>query len=121
MTKKKELRIPDYLRHMLHAITQIETYAAGVDQTAFYENALLQDAIIRNLEIIGEAANNILGLDSAFDEKHPDMALKAAYGMRNSLSHGYFTVDPILVWGTIQSDIPALKAQVMNALKDYRS
>ncbi len=119
MTNKKDLRIPDYLRHILQAITQIETYAAGVDQTDFFISPLLQDAIIRNIEIIGEAANNILRLDGEFDKKYPDMELKAAYATRNSLSHGYFLVDPILVWGTIQNDIPILKRQVVDVLKNY--
>jgi uncharacterized protein with HEPN domain len=119
MTAKQELRIPDYRQHMLEAITRIEAYSAGVDEPAFFESGLLQDAIIRNLEVIGEAANNILGLDGEFDKKHPDMALKAAYGMRNSLSHGYFQVDPVLVWGTLKVDIPEMKKQVLDALKNY--
>jgi uncharacterized protein with HEPN domain len=58
-------------------------------------------------------------LDSGFDKKYPDLALKAAYGMRNSLSHGYFSVDPVLVWGTVQNDIPLLKKQVVDVLKVY--
>jgi uncharacterized protein with HEPN domain len=119
MTTAKNLRIPDYLQHILQAITQIETYAAGVERTAFFQNKLLQDGIIRNIEIIGEAANNILRLDSEFDKKYPSMALKAAYAMRNALAHGYFLVDPVLVWGTVQTDIPALKEQAMSALEDY--
>jgi uncharacterized protein with HEPN domain len=69
------------------------------------------------MEIIGEAASNILKLASTFDQEHPGLELKAAYSMRNSLSHGYFLVDPILVWGTIQNDIPALKNQVEDVLK----
>ncbi len=119
MTGKKSLRISDYLRHILQAITQIETYSNGVDQTAFFASPLLQDAVIRNIEIIGEAANKILRLDSEFDKKYPDMELRAAYGMRNSLSHGYFLVDPVLVWGTIQTDIPVLKKQVADVLENY--
>lgn len=119
MTDRKDLRIPDYLRHILQAITQVETYAAGVDQTAFFKSALLQDAVIRNIEIIGEAANSILRLDSEFDKKYPDMELQAAYATRNALSHGYFLVDPVLVWGTVQTDIPVLKKQVVDALKNY--
>lgn len=46
MTNKKVLRIPDYLRHILQAITQVETYMAGVDQTAFFKSPLLQDAVL---------------------------------------------------------------------------
>jgi uncharacterized protein with HEPN domain len=119
MTAAKDLRLPDYLRHILQAIDRIETYTAGIDQQTFFASQILQDAIIRNVEIIGEAANNIRKLDSEFDKRHPDMPLKAAYAMRNSLSHGYFLVDPVLVWGTVQSDLPALKIQVAEALKIY--
>ena len=119
MTTKKELRGPDYSLHILQALIQIETYVAGVDRAVFFGSPLLQDAIIRNVEIIGEAASRHLQLDSEFDRRHPDMALKAAYGMRNSLSHGYFQVDPVLVWGMVQTDIPVLKKQVLDVLETY--
>jgi uncharacterized protein with HEPN domain len=120
MTDKKTLRVSDYLDHILHAITQIETYVEDVDQAAFLHSPMLQDAAIRNLEIIGEAANNILSHDSEFETKHPALELRAAYAMRNALSHGYFTVDPIVVWGTIQNDLPTLKKQVADVLNEQR-
>jgi uncharacterized protein with HEPN domain len=119
MTAAKEQRLPDYLRHILQAITQIETYTAGVDQQAFFASQIVQDAVIRNVEIIGEAANNILKLDSEFGKRHPEMPLRAAYAMRNALSHGYFLVDPVLVWGTVQSDLPVLKTQIVDAMRLY--
>jgi uncharacterized protein with HEPN domain len=109
MTDKKTLRAPDYLEHIVQATTQIETYAEGIDQAAFVRSPLLQDAVVRNIEIIGEAANNILSLDNAFDKNHLDLELRAAYAMRNALSHGCFIVNPVVVWGTVQNDIPALK------------
>jgi uncharacterized protein with HEPN domain len=118
MTDEKTLRVPDYLEHILQAMTQIETYTEGIDQAAFARSPLLQDAVVRNIEIIGEAANNILSLDSTFDKNHPDLELRAAYAMRNALSHGYFTVNPVVVWGTVQHDIPTLKKQVVDALRD---
>jgi uncharacterized protein with HEPN domain len=119
MTTAKQPRIPDYLRHILQAINQIETYTAGRDQEAFFASQMMQDAVIRNVEIIGEAANNILRLDSEFGARHPAMPLKAAYAMRNALSHGYFLVDPVLVWGTVQTDLPDLKRQTIDVLKIY--
>ena len=121
MTDKKTLRVSDYLEHILQAITQIETYTQGVDQAAFVRSPLLQDAVVRNIEIIGEAANKILSVDSAFEKNHPDLELRAAYAMRNALSHGYFTVNPVVVWGTAQNDIPTLKKQVVDALRDCTS
>jgi uncharacterized protein with HEPN domain len=119
MTAAKQLRLPDYLEHILQAIAKIETYTAGVDQQAFLASHILQDAVIRNVEIIGEAANNVLKLDGEFGWRHPGMPLKAAYAMRNSLSHGYFLVDPLLVWGTVTSDLPPLKVQIIDVLKAY--
>ena len=121
MTDKKTLRVSDYLEHILQAITQIETYTQGVDQAAFVRSPPLQDAVVRNIEIIGEAANKILSVDSAFEKNHPDLELRAAYAMRNALSHGYFTVNPVVVWGTAQNDIPTLKKQVVDALRDCTS
>ena len=119
MRDKKTLRVTNYLEHILQAIKQIETYTEGIDQAAFVRSPLLQDAVVRNIEIIGEAANNILGLDSAFEKDHPDLELRAAYAMRNALSHGYFIVNPVVVWSTVQNDIPTLKKQVVDALRYY--
>ena len=92
----------------------------GVDQAAFLLNPMLQDTVIRNIEVIGEAANNILSHDSEFEMKHPALELRAAYTMRNALSHGYFAVNPIVVWGTIQNDLPTFKRQVVAVLNDQR-
>jgi uncharacterized protein with HEPN domain len=119
MTGARAFRVPDYLAHILQAIIRIETYTAGLDQQAFIASPMLQDAVIRNVEIIGEAENNILKLDGGFGKRHPGIPLNAAYAMRNSLSHGYFLVDPILVWGTVKSDLPGLKTQIADALKNY--
>jgi len=63
---KKYTRIADYLRHILQAIERIERYTADLVEVNFLENSLVQDAVIRNLEIIGEAANNVRRVDSKF-------------------------------------------------------
>jgi uncharacterized protein with HEPN domain len=106
MTAAGELRVSDFPRHVLDEINQIEIYTAGVDQLAFLESRVLRDAVIRNIEIIGEAADNVPKLDSEFGRRHPDIPPQAAYAMRNSRSHGYFRVDPALVRGTVQADLP---------------
>jgi len=112
MTGKKVLRVIDYISHIIEAITRIEKYVTGLDQAAFNENDLVQDAVIRNLEIIGEAANNIKEVDVAFWETHPNLRLDAAYKMRNALAHGYSTVNLIAVWNTVKRDLPILKTQI---------
>ena len=73
------------------------------------------DAVIRNLEVIGEACNNIAKNQPDFAAQHASIPWGFAYEMRNALAHGYFTVDLAIVWQTIQHDLPALQRQ-LNAL-----
>jgi len=73
--------------------------------------------VIRNLEIIGEAAGNIQRHFPDFSAKHPDFPLKAAYGTRNALAHGYFKVDLDVIWRTVERDLPLLGSQVDDALR----
>jgi uncharacterized protein with HEPN domain len=117
MIEKKALRVPDYIEHIVEAITRIEAYVSGLDQSAFVANTLVQDAVIRNFEIIGEAANKIQTVDAAFAHLHPDLRLEQAYRMRNALAHGYASVNLRTVWNTIQSDLPILKQQLTAILR----
>ena len=109
-------RLADYLGHMLAAIERIEEYTKGIDAPGFLVSRLVQDAVIRNLEILGEAANKIGQLDPAFAAAHPELPLAAAYQMRNAIAHGYFKVDFNVVWTTIQSDLPALRVRLQAVL-----
>jgi uncharacterized protein with HEPN domain len=113
MTGKKALRILDYIEHIIVAITRIESYVEGLDCAAFIENSLVQDAVIRNFEIIGEAANKIRTVDDRFAQRHPRLRLELAYAMRNALAHGYDSVNLSTVWNTIHNDLPAMKQQLM--------
>jgi uncharacterized protein with HEPN domain len=83
---------------------------------AFLQNELVQDAVIRNLEVLGEASNNILKHYPEFAAQHPELPLAFAYQMRNAIAHGYFKVDYQIVWRTIHADLPALSIQVQNAI-----
>lgn len=78
----------------------------------FMTDRKTSDAVIRNLEIIGEACNNIAKNDPGFAALHASVPWGFAYEMRNALAHGYFTVDLGIVWQTIQNDLPVLQAQV---------
>lgn len=111
MTRDQQ-RLADYLDHLLKAIERIEQYTEDMDELAFLNNALVQDAVIRNLEIIGEASNNIEKRYPEFALQHPELPLSFAYQMRNAVAHGYFKVDFEIVWKTIQSDLPTLYRQV---------
>ena len=114
MTREQQ-RLADYLAHILEAIERINRYTQTLDEAAFLNNALVQDAVIRNLEIIGEASNNIEKHCPDFAAAHPELPLSFAYQMRNAIAHGYFKVDFEIVWKTIQRDLPSLHSLIKQA------
>jgi uncharacterized protein with HEPN domain len=116
MTKDQQ-RLADYLAHILEAIERIEEYVSDIDEVAFLENKLVQDAVIRNFEVIGEASNNIEKRFPEFANNHPELPLSSSYQMRNALAHGYFKVDFELVWKTIFNDLPKLYELVKASIK----
>jgi uncharacterized protein with HEPN domain len=104
-----------YLHHILDAINRIEQYLAGVSYDRFLQDALLQDGVIRQLEIIGEAARNV---SKDLQNARPELPWDKMIGIRNILIHAYFRVDLFIVWDTAQSDLPRLKQQVEQLLDD---
>lgn len=105
-------RLSGYLEHILQAIARIQKYTEDRDEDAFLQGEMVQDAVIRNLEIIGEASRNIERHYPEFATAHPELPLAFAYEMRNALAHGYFKVDLDIVWKTIENDLSPLRAQV---------
>lgn len=93
MSKTDVQRIPDYLGHILEAIERIDRYLADTDEVTFLNDQKTQDAVVRNFEIIGEAAHNIESYHAAFAAAHPDIPWSVIYAMRNRVAHGYFKVD----------------------------
>ena len=112
MTGRDVPRLADYIDHMLEAIGRISRYLDRADEQTFLADSLLQDAVIRNLEIIGEAARNVEKRFPEFASQHPQVPWAVAYEMRNVLAHGYFTVDLGVVWQTVKRDLPGLQEQV---------
>lgn len=100
-----------YLKHILDAITVIEDYTKGIDVDRFqaYENKLIQDGVIREFEIIGEAVKN---LSDDLKRSHSGTPWRDIAGMRDKLIHIYFGVDLEAVWQTVQGDLPKLKSQI---------
>jgi uncharacterized protein with HEPN domain len=109
-------RLADYLAHILDAIKRIDNYTDDITELAFLDSSLVQDAVIRNFEIIGEACHNIELQYPAFAAAHPHLPLAVAYQMRNAIAHGYFKVDLEIVWKTIHTDLHSLNEQVKDAL-----
>jgi uncharacterized protein with HEPN domain len=108
-------RLADYLAHILEGIKRIEEYVSDMDEVTFLRHKLVQDAVIRNFEIIGEASNNIEKRFPEFVVDHPELPLSSAYQMRNAVAHGYFKVDFEIVWKTIQNELPGLYSKVREA------
>ena len=100
-----------YLRHILDAVSRIEEYTNGIEYKNFIENHLIQDGVIRQIEIIGEATKR---LSDKTRDNFPDVPWKDMTGMRDKLIHHYLGVDIDAVWDTVKEDIPILK----NKLKD---
>lgn len=97
MSEGDGLRLSDYLGHILEAIGRIGSYSTGLTESAFLESKLVQDAVIRNFEVIGEASRNIERRYPEFQKAHPEVPWIPAYEMRNALAHGYFRIDLELV------------------------
>jgi uncharacterized protein with HEPN domain len=103
-----------YLKDIFHAIESIETFTAGMNCDLFVADDKTLSAVIRKLEIIGEAVKQ---LPEEFLLLHPDIPWKQIAGMRDKLIHFYFGVDPHLVWQTVQKRLPELKAAVVAGLQ----
>jgi len=100
-----------YIRHILDEITDIQKFIKNSNEEDFATNTMMQKAVIRSVEIIGEAANNIT---PSFQKRHPQIPWRKITGMRNKLIHDYFEIDLALVWQVATKDLKQLKIQLQN-------
>lgn len=105
MSRDSRLRLLD----ILDAIDRIASYVAEMSYEEFLTDWKTQDAVTRNIEIIGEASRC---LPDDFKESHPDIPWGEIVGMRNVVVHEYFGILPDVVWDVIQNELPALRAQI---------
>jgi uncharacterized protein with HEPN domain len=103
-----------YLRHILDAITKIESYVA-VGRETFMATSYWQDAVIRQLEIIGEATKR---LSDALRPKHPQIPWRRIAGLRDVLIHDYMGIDLLAVWEVTQSNLAFLQQQIQSILEE---
>lgn len=118
MSRRDALRVRDYLAHVAQAVANIREYTAGMEYPAYLADHKTQDAVVRTLEVIGEACNNVVTHHAEFAASHPGVPWHTAYEMRNALAHGYFKVDHQIVWATIRNDLPLLDISIAAARQD---
>jgi uncharacterized protein with HEPN domain len=119
MSKHPE-RARDYLEHILGALERIQRYTAGKSATDFMVDTLLQDAVLRNLSILGEAAHRLLADSPEYAVTHAEIPLAKIYGMRNRITHAYEEVDMEIVWNLVLFDVPALQPKIVAALNGFK-
>lgn len=105
----KGRRDADYLDDMKHGIKKILAHLEGLTRDEFMEDEWLQDATVRNIEIIGEAAKQLSEQTRAL---HPEVQWTQLIGMRDRLAHGYFAINLDVVWNTVKEDLPHLLSHV---------
>ncbi len=102
-----------YLKHILDAAAHIQNFLGGMTKKDFQKNLLVQSAVIRQLEIVGEAVKNLSG---EFKTTHKHVPWKDIAGLRDKLIHQYFGVDIALIWEVCQRDLGDLKKGISNIL-----
>ena len=117
--KAHRLRARDYVEHMLFATTRIATYLEAKTKQSFDADTLLQDAVIRNLENLGETSKNFVLAVPDAETRFPSIPFNITYATRNQLAHGYYKVDLEIVWKVTQRDLPNLQQQLEAVLASW--
>ncbi len=117
---KQDLTPRDFVGHILQAADRILDYTAGMSREESFADTLKQDAVIRNIEIMGEATNDLLAADPGIAARYPAIPFAQIYGMRNRVAHGYFAVSLAMVWDSVEEDIPELREKMAKVLEELQ-
>ena len=104
-----------FIMDILECIEKIESYISGVSYRKFMQDSKTKDAVVRNLEIIGEAADQI---PKNIQQKYKEIPWSQIIGMRNRLIHGYFVVDYDIVWDIVSKELPDLQKKIKKILEE---
>ena len=103
------------VRHMLESSLEAIEFLGDTSFENFRKNRIVANAIVRSLEVIGEAANQVT---QEFKDDHRDIEWHVIIGMRNRLIHAYFDIDYLVVWQTVRENLPPFINQLKKILKD---
>ena len=98
-----------YLYDIIECCDRVADYVNGVREEDYNVNPMLQDALVRNIEVVGEAVKN---LSTEITEAHPGIAWSQIARMRDKIAHHYFRINLDVVWKTVTDDLPALRPQI---------
>ncbi len=112
MTEKDDLV---FINHILESVNAIENFSKNISKERLISNRLKQSAIVREIEIIGEAVKNI---SESLKNKHQEIEWKDIVATRDKMIHHYFGVDLNIIWSIIKKDIPVLKKQIEKIKKE---
>ena len=102
-----------YLRHIIDAVDRITEYTKG-GESEFYSNLMVQDAVIRNIQVIGEPCKR---LTSKLRSKHPDIPWREIAGMRDVVTHDYFGIKPAIVRETVERDLSLMRTRAESIMQ----
>lgn len=97
------------LRHIIMAIEQVERYTRGMSESEFLSRSMVQDATVRQIEIISAAASNI---SLEFQNAHPKLAWSKMIGLHKKIVPEIFSINPASLWNTVQDDLPLHKQAI---------
>ena len=112
---REQLRDRERLEHILAAIDRVQKYTNGKTYEELVGNDMMYYAVVKNIEIMGEAANM---LSSIFTDSHPETPWKQVRGMRNYIVHEYFQIDDVVVWDVVSNNLPVLREQIAKYISE---
>jgi len=112
---REPLKDRERLQHILAAIERVNRYVKGKSFDDLQKDDMMYYAVVKNIEMMGEAANM---LTTEFQESHPETPWKMVKGMRNYIVHEYFQIDSVVVWDVVTKDLSALQNQIEKYLTD---
>jgi len=113
-------RAADYLEHILDALDRIQRYTSDKSESDFMADTILQDAVLRNLGVVGEAARKLLADAPEYVALHPEIPIAKINATRNRIIHAYEEVDLDIIWNLLLYDVSILRPKIVDALSEFK-